>query len=44
MEWICEIILKTGHRPRRRYRLKVYLFLDLAAILFSGGERFLQFR
>ena len=34
-----EIILKSGHRPRRRCRLKVFfLVLTLATILFSGSE------
>ena len=36
----CEIILKSEHWSRRRCRLKVFLFLALAAILFSGAEPF----
>ena len=36
----CEIILKLGHWPRRSCDLKVFLFLALAAILFSGVEPF----
>ena len=32
---LCEIILKSGHWPRR-CRLNVFKFLALAAILFSG--------
>ena len=40
MEHICEIILKSGYWPRRRFHLKVFLFLTVAAILFSGGEPF----
>ena len=39
-EHFCEIILKLVHWSRRRYHLKVFLFLALAAILFSGAERF----
>ena len=31
------------HWLRRRSRLKVFLFLALAAILFNGAERFEQF-
>ena len=40
----CEIILKSGHLPRRRCRLEVSVFLALVAILFSGVEPFEQFR
>ena len=36
----CEIIMKSGHLPRRRYHLKGFLFLALAAILFRGAEKF----
>ena len=32
--------LKSGHRPRRRCWLKLFLFLALVAILFSGAEPF----
>ena len=39
----CEIILKSGHWPGRRCRLKVFLLLALAATLFSGAEPFRQF-
>ena len=38
------IISKSMHWLRRRSRLKVFLFLVLAAILFNGAERFEQFR
>ena len=34
----CEIILKSGQWYGRRCRLKVFLFLALVAILFSGAE------
>ena len=39
-EHSCIIILKSVHWLRRRSRLKVFLFLALAAILFNGAERF----
>ena len=39
----CEIILKLVHWSKRRCHLKVFLFLALAAILFSGAERFSNF-
>ena len=39
-EHLCEIILKSGHWPRRRCCLKVFLFLALVAILFSGTKPF----
>ena len=39
-EHFCEIILKSRHWPRRRCRLKVFIFLALAAILFSEAEQF----
>ena len=39
-EHFCEIILKSGHRPKRRCRLKVFLLLALTAILFSRVEPF----
>ena len=39
MEYFCANILKSGHWPRMRYRLKIfYFFLVLAAILFNGAE------
>ena len=37
-EHFCENILKSGHWPMRRRRLKVSVFVALAAILFSGTE------
>ena len=37
-EYSCEIILKLGQWPWRRCHLKVFLFLALGAILFSGAE------
>ena len=37
-EHFCEIILILGHGPGRRCCLKVFLFLALAAILFSKVE------
>ena len=37
-EHFCEAILKSGHWPRTRCRLKVFLFLALVAILFSRAE------
>ena len=37
--YFCEIILKSGHLPAR-CRLNVFLFLALAAILFSGSKPF----
>ena len=33
-----EVISKSIQWPRRRCRFKVFLFLALAAILFSGAE------
>ena len=39
----CEIISKSMHRLSRRSRLKVFLFLALAAILFNKAESFEQF-
>ena len=38
-----KFILKSGHWPRRRCHLKVFLFLALPAILCSGGGQFEQF-
>ena len=35
-----ESILKSVHGSRRRCHLKVFLFLALVAILFSGVEQF----
>ena len=37
---ISVIFFKSGFWPRRRCRLKVFLFLALVAILFSGAKRF----
>ena len=42
-EHSCIFFLKSMHWLRRRSRLKVFLFLALAAILFNGSERFEQF-
>ena len=42
-EHSCTIISKSMHWLRRRSRLKVFLILALAAILFDGAERFEQF-
>ena len=42
-EHSCIIISKSMHWLRRRSRLKVFLFLALAAILFNGAEQFEQF-
>ena len=39
-EHSCEIISKSMHWLRVRSRLKVFLLLALAAILFNGAERF----
>ena len=39
-EHFCEIISKSGSWPRRRCRLKIFLILTLAAILFGGAEPF----
>ena len=41
-EHSCIIISKSMNWLRRRSRLKVFLFLALAAILFNGAERFEQ--
>ena len=38
MEHFCANILKSGHWPRTRCRLKIFYFLALAAILFNGAE------
>ena len=38
MEYFCANILKSGHVPRTRYRLRIFYFLALAAILFNGAE------
>ena len=40
MEHFCASILKSGHWPRTRCRLKIFYFLALAAILFNGAEPF----
>ena len=37
----CEFILKSGHWPRRRCRLKVFLFLAMASILIQRSETIL---
>ena len=42
-EHSCIIISKLMHWLRRRSRLKVFLFLALAAILINGAEAFEQF-
>ena len=39
-EHFCEIFLKLVHWSRRGGHLDVFLFSALAAILFSGAERF----
>ena len=39
-EHFCKIILKAGLWPSRRCCLKVFLFLALVVILFSGAEPF----
>ena len=39
-EHFYEIILKSGHLPRRRCYFKVFLFVALVAILFRGKKRF----
>ena len=38
----CKTISKSRYWLRRRSRLKVFLFLALAASLFNGAERFEQ--
>ena len=38
MEYFCANILKSGHWPRTRCRLKIFYFSSLAAILFNGAE------
>ena len=38
MEYLCANILKSGHWPRTRCRLKILYFLALAAILFNLAE------
>ena len=37
------IISKSVHRFSRRSRLKLFLFIAMAAILFNRAERFEQF-
>ena len=37
-EYFCEIILKLGHLPGRRYHLKFFLFLDWGIGGRGGGE------
>ena len=34
------VILKSAYWPKRRFHLKVFLFLPLLAILYSGAEPF----
>ena len=36
----CEIVLKSGHWPRRKFRLKVFLLFAFASIFFSDAEPF----
>ena len=38
MEYFLANILKSGHWPRMRCRLKIFYFSALAAILFNGEE------
>ena len=38
MEYFCANILKSGHWPRMRCRLKIFYFSALSAILFNGAE------
>ena len=38
-EHLCEIILKSGHWPRR-CRIKFFLFAAYVAIFYSGAETF----
>ena len=38
MEHFCANILKSGHWPRTRCRLKIFYFLALVVILFNGAE------
>ena len=38
MKYLSANILKSGHWPRTRCRLKILYFLALAAILFNGAE------
>ena len=42
-EHFCEIIMILGHWPARRCCLKVFLFLALVVILFSGAKGFINF-
>ena len=42
-EQFCEIILNLGLWLRRRCRLKDFLSVALAALLFSGVKTFMQF-
>ena len=43
MEYFCKIISKSVHRPRRRYCLKVFQFLGLAAIFSVERNDFSNF-
>ena len=38
VEYFCANILKSGHWPRTRCRLKIFYSLALEAILFNGAE------
>ena len=38
MEHFCANILKSGHWPKTRCRLKIFYFLALAAISFNEAE------
>ena len=38
MEYFCANILKSGHCPRTRCRLKIFYFSALVDILFNGAE------
>ena len=38
MEHFFANILKSGNWPKKRFRLKIFYFLALAAILFNGAE------
>ena len=38
MEYFCANILKSGHWPRTRCRLKIFYFSALATILFNEAE------
>ena len=42
--YFFEIIMMLGHSPRRRYRLKIFLFLAMVAILFSRVDSAYRFQ